>query len=179
MNEHVERLAAQLVSEADELASEFDARVADSSALAFRIAYSVLRNRADAEDVAQEAFVRAHRRLASLRDRDRFRAWLVRITWRLALDWKRGARRRGTREDVVARASRLFADAETEMVANDRAARLWVAIDTLPEKLRIVVVLAAIEGHGVQDVAALTGVPAGTVKSRLFEARKRLLEKLR
>jgi RNA polymerase sigma-70 factor (ECF subfamily) len=49
----------------------------ECSTLAFRVAYSILRNRADAEDVAQEAFAKAYRRFAQLRDRNRFRAWLV------------------------------------------------------------------------------------------------------
>lgn len=179
MHEHAERLAAPLVSEADDLARERDARIADSSVLAFRVAYSVLRNRADAEDVAQEAFVRAHHRFAGLRDRDRFRSWLVRLTWRMALDWKRGARRRDTREDAVARSSPPVGNAEAEMVAHDRATRLWTAIDSLPERYRIVIVLAAMEGHSVREVAALLDVPSGTVKSRLFEARRQLQERLR
>src|SRR6187397_1857380 len=95
--------AVEEVSGDTPLAAEFEARLAESSSLAVRIAYSVVRNGADAEDVAQEAFVRAYRRFSSLRDRERFRAWLVRMTWRLALDWKRGARRRNAREDAVGR----------------------------------------------------------------------------
>ena len=55
---------------------------------------------------------------------------------------------------------------------------LWKAIDTLPTKLRMVVVLASIEGHDVKDVASLLGIPKGTVKSRLFVARQRLKEQL-
>ena len=54
------------------------------------------------------------------------------------------------------------------------AARLWPAIDALPEKLRLVIVLAASDGHWRKDVAALLGMPEGTVKSRLFEAKKQL-----
>ncbi len=76
------------------LEEEFEQRLGDSSLLAFRVAYGVLRQRQDAEDVAQEALVRAYRKLSSLRDRERFRAWLVRISWRLAIDHRRSARRR-------------------------------------------------------------------------------------
>ena len=60
----------------------------------------------------------------------------------------------------------------------EREERLWKAIDALPEKLRIVVVLASIQGHEVQEVASLLGLPKGTVKSRLFLARQRLKEQL-
>src|SRR3972149_9399448 len=104
MNDLAEGLSQAAVSvESDEaLAREFDARLADSSTLAFRVAYSVLRHRQDAEDVAQEAFVRAHRAFRGLRDRDRFRAWLARMAWRLALDHRRGEKRRAAREDRVA-----------------------------------------------------------------------------
>jgi RNA polymerase sigma-70 factor (ECF subfamily) len=179
MHGYADLLAGRAVTADEALAREFEARLAESGSLAVRVAYSVLRHRQDAEDVAQEAFVRAHRRFATLRDRDRFRAWLVRMTWRLALDWKRQSRRRTTREQVVALSAPPVGDAERDAIAQDAASRLWTAIDDLPEKLRVVIVLAAIEGHGMRDVAALLEIPEGTVKSRLFEARRKLEERLR
>lgn len=165
--------------EEDERAREFESRLTECSALAVRIAYSVVRNRQDAEDVAQDAFVRAFRRMASLRDREKFRAWLVRMTWRMALDWRRAQRRRDTREDGAARITPQTGDAELDVHEHARARRLWAAIDALPDRFRLVVVLAAMEGHGTAEVAALLGVPEGTVKSRMFEARRRLAEHLR
>jgi RNA polymerase sigma-70 factor (ECF subfamily) len=171
--------AGEVVSDEESLAAEFESRLSECAALAVRVAYGVVRNRSDAEDVAQDAFVRAYRRFGSLRDRDRFRAWLVRMTWRLALDWKRGQQRRGRREDVVARIAPPVGNAEHDVVARDRHERLWEAIDALPNRYRLVIVLAAIEGHGVREVSTLLGVPEGTVKSRLFEARRRLEEQLR
>jgi RNA polymerase sigma-70 factor (ECF subfamily) len=180
MTEFADRLAGPLVSAEDALAREFEARLADSSSLAFRVAYSVLRHREDAEDVAQEAFAKAHRSFRHLRDRDRFRAWLVRMTWRLALDRRRSDRRRQAREErESAGATGLTRHLEDDVIATERSTRLWQAIDQLPEKLRVVVVLAAIDGHGVRDVAALVRVPEGTVKSRLFDARRKLQELLR
>src|SRR2546421_197422 len=65
---------------------EFEEHLAECGPLAYRVARGVLRNTADAEDVAQEALLRAYRKFDRLRDRNRFRAWLVRITFRLALD---------------------------------------------------------------------------------------------
>ena len=62
--------------------------------------------------------------------------------------------------------------------ANERAERLWRAIDDLPDKLREAIVLSAIEGYDVREVALLLGVPEGTVKSRLFLARKGLAQRL-
>src|SRR4029077_2421516 len=87
-----------LVTAENVLEREFGERLRESSSLAFRVAYGVLRHREDAEDVAQEAFVRAHRSIAQLRDRARFRAWLVRMTWRLAIDRRRTDKRRAIRE---------------------------------------------------------------------------------
>ncbi|MEZ5289289.1 MAG: RNA polymerase sigma factor [Vicinamibacterales bacterium] len=161
------------------LLEEFESRLPESSRLAFRVAYGVLRQREDAEDVAQEALVRAYRRCHQLRDRTRFKAWLVRMSWRLALDHQRAARRRAARR----RAAREYHAAPSGITAApgaaaDDAQRLWAAIDQLPERLRWPLVLAAIEGHDVREVAALVGAPEGTIKSRLFQARQRLKELL-
>lgn len=166
------------MSRDDALEREFEERLRESSSLAFRVAYGVLRHREDAEDVAQEAFAKAHRALAQLRDREKFRAWLVRMTWRLAIDWQRSHRRRIAREQV-ADVPPPSSTTEQAVLANERARHLWQAIDALPEKLRVVIVLAGIEEYDVRAVAELLDVPEGTVKSRLFLARKDLAERLR
>ena len=151
MNDLVDRLPRPLVTtETDSgLNQEFEARLADSSNLAFRVAYSVLRQRQDAEDVAQEAFVRAHRSFHELRDRERFRGWLARMTWRLALDHRRGEKRRWAREELAA-VPDVAPSHEEDAFAKERSQRLWRAIDALPERLRIVVLLASIEEHGLK-----------------------------
>jgi RNA polymerase sigma-70 factor (ECF subfamily) len=64
------------------------------------------------------------------------------------------------------------------MESRERAAQLWKAIDALPQRLRIVVILAGIEGHDTREVGLLLELPQGTVKSRLFAARQRLRETL-
>jgi RNA polymerase sigma-70 factor, ECF subfamily len=191
MHEHAERLLGSLVTADLELEREFQTRLADSSTLAFRVAFGVLRQREDAEDVAQEAFAKAYRSFRQLRDRTRFRAWLVRMTWRMALDRQRANRRRlarelpeqvetglQTRQGIGLQTRPAYDGTDDIVVARERAERLWKAIEGLPEKLRLVVVLAGIEGHDMREVAALLDVPEGTVKSRLFLARKQLKEKL-
>jgi RNA polymerase sigma-70 factor, ECF subfamily len=186
MHEHVERLAGSLVTADGELEREFEARLADSSRLAFRIAFSVLKQREDAEDVAQEAFAKAYRNFNQLRDRTRFRAWLVRMTWRMALDRQRANRRRAVRElpggdtaaSLVEAGLRTRLDTADLVAARERAEHLWNAIAALPDRLRLVVVLAGIEGHDMREVSTLLDVPEGTVKSRLFLARKQLKERL-
>ena len=177
MHEDAGPLPGTLLSVEDDLAREFEVRLVESSTLAFRVAFGVLRQRQDAEDIAQEAFARAHRHFRQLRDRERFRAWLVRMTWRLAINRRRADQRRAARESVVVSAQASLSTDES-LAVRERAQQLWRAIDSLPEKLRLVIVLAAIEGHDVQEVARLLRLPAGTVKSRLFLGRQRLKELL-
>jgi RNA polymerase sigma-70 factor, ECF subfamily len=164
------------------LEREFEQRLADCPTLAYRVALGVLRNADEAEDVAQEALLRAFRNFHRLRERDRFRAWLVRTSWRLALDRIRSTGRRARREQAA------YAENGAHPNANDRVENVVAsrefehyvaaALDELPEKLRLVMVLAAIEGYNTREVAGLLGVPEGTVKSRLHLARKLLAEKL-
>lgn len=176
MHDYTDRLANRLLSVDDDSERDFAARVTESLPLAYRVAYGVLRHREDSEDVAQEAFAKAYRSFSQLRDRRRFRAWLVRMTWRLALNRQRADRRRASNELGAGRETESTTDATVE--ERERAMQLWDAIDVLPPKLRLVTVLAGIEGHDVREVAALLGIPEGTVKSRLFLARQRLKELL-
>ena len=182
MHDQTVPLAGSLLAVDRELEQEFEARLTESSTLAFRVAYAVLRNREDAEDVAQEAFVKAHRSFRELRDRERFRAWLVRMTWRLAIDRQRSDRRRAARDrspEGDSSVAQGFSPAVVEdLVARERAERLWAAIDALPDKLRVAIVLANIEEHDLGEVSRLLSLPEGTVKSRLFLARQRLKELL-
>ena len=196
MHDQTARLAGSLVTVDQELEREFETRLVESSTLAFRVAYGVLRHRQDAEDVAQEAFVKAYRSFRELRDRERFRAWLVRMTWRLAIDRQRSDRRRAAREDSAAgsggaagpkgpalhRTDRwpdpFGPGVHEDLEAQERTTQLWAAIDALPEKLRVAIVLANMEEHDIGEVARLLNLPDGTVKSRLFLARKRLKELL-
>jgi len=176
MSDLVDGYPRMLAGAQDDIDLEFEARLRDSGTLAFRVAYGVLRHREDAEDVAQDAFAKAFRSFGQLRDRDRFRAWLVRTAWRLAIDRRRGDRRRLAREDAVE--PRVEASIEQVASASQRAAHLWKAIDDLPDKLRVVIVLSGIEGHDTREVGSLLGIPEGTVRSRLFMARKALAERL-
>src|SRR6185369_4826844 len=178
MHGFADRLAGGNVAVNDAaLEREFESRLRESSALAFRVAYGVLRHRQDAEDVAQEAFAKAYRSFHQLRDRDRFKAWLVRMTWRLAIDRWRSDRRRTAREQHVEMAD--VPTTEDLALSRERSEQLWRAIDELPEKLRIVIVMGAIQGHDIRAIAQVLDLPEGTVKSRLYLARKGLAESLR
>jgi RNA polymerase sigma-70 factor (ECF subfamily) len=177
MHQYTEGITASILSMEQDFKREFEILLTESSTLAFRVAYSVLRHNEDAEDVAQEAFAKAYSNFRQLRDRERFRAWLVRMTWRLAIDRLRSDRRRSAREAAPAEAPVNPTPAQS-ILEKERAAKLWAAIDALPEKLRIAIVLSGIEEHDTREVAALLDLPEGTVKSRLFLARHRLKELL-
>lgn len=173
----LERPAAH-VSLDDGLDREFQERLAESATLAYRVAYAVLRRREDAEDVAQEAMARAYRGFGRLQDRERFRPWLVRIAWRMAINRRRDDARRTGRE-LSAPHSPAAATVEELALSREFERHLWAAVDRLPERLRVVVLLTAVHGQALHEVAALLAVPEGTVKSRLHQARKVLAEKLR
>lgn len=177
MNEWAAGYFGTFVTLDEDLEREFEDRLRDSASLAFRVAYGVLRNRQDAEDVAQEAFAKAYRSFTQLRDRDRFKAWLVRMTWRLAIDRWRSDRRRTAREQHAEIAD--VPTTEDLALSRERSEQLWRAIDELPEKLRIVIVMGAIQGHDIRAIARVLDLPEGTVKSRLYLARKGLAESLR
>jgi RNA polymerase sigma-70 factor (ECF subfamily) len=160
---------------------EFEARLADCGPLAYRVARGVLRNTADAEEVAQEALLRAYRHFDRLRDRNRFRGWLVRIAFRLALDRLRSRKRSEMRDTLWSQPEHRppAATAEDLAASNEFQAHLDRALEELPEKLRLVLLLAAMEGHTIEEIAGMVGISTGTVKSRIFYARKQLAEKLR
>lgn len=176
MNETAGHLP-RLVSLDAALEREFEQAVRGAADLAVRVAFGVLRRREDAEDVAQEAFTRACPKFRDLREPEQFRGWIVRVTWRLAIDRWRADRRRETREQRAAdeAGSRTVED---DAVAAERSALLWKAVDELPEKLRAVIILSSLQGHDVREVAQLLEIPEGTVKSRLFLARAALAERL-
>ena len=160
------------------LEREFEQRLADCPTLAYRVSLSVLRNTADAEDVAQEAMLRAYRNVHRLRERDAFRAWLVRTAWRLSLDRIRTSGRRERREEAAVALQLSTRGVEDVAASSEFERHVAAALDELPEKLRLVMVLGAIEGYNTREVALLVGVPEGTVKSRLHLARKQMAEKL-
>jgi len=174
--DELEREAAQA-----DTRREFEQRLAECGPLAYRVARGVLRNSADAEDVAQEAMLRAYRQFDRLRDRSRFKAWLVRIAFRLALDRLRSGKRRELRDTVWSQPEHQppAVNAEDLAASNEFQVHLENALAELPGKLRLVLLLAAMDGHTIDEIASMLGISTGTVKSRIFYARRQLAEKLR
>ncbi|PYT61708.1 MAG: hypothetical protein DMG35_08835 [Acidobacteria bacterium] len=164
-------------AEAHSPAVGFGERLAENQRRVFQIAYSVLGNSADAEDVAQEAFLRAYQKFDSLREAEKFRAWVNRIVFRLALNRKRGYRRRLERDTAwQSMESPAMVDGAKEAEQQVMLDRLRKEIERLPAKLRSVLLLSLVEEMDAADVGVVLGIPAGTVRSRVHTARKLLLE---
>ncbi len=167
-------------TEVDEREGGFGARVAENQRRVFQIAYGILGNSADAEEVAQEAFLRAFQKFQSLREAAKFRAWVNRIAFRLALNRQRELRRRLTRETAWhAAGTGETVDGSRNGEERVLVERLRSEIEALPEKLRRVLQLSIVEDMDASDVGVVLGIPAGTVRSRLHTARKLLLEAMK
>jgi len=137
-----------------------------------RLTYAILGEPADAQDAAQETFVAAWRQLRRLRDPDQFDSWLQRIAVNSARMVHRGRRRRSVREITTANfeasAQAVDTAADADALVLDRALR------RLDIDQRSILVLHHLEGRSLDELAAILGVPVGTVKSRLFTARRAL-----
>lgn len=164
-------------TEADQPAVGFCERIAENQRCVFQIAYSVLGNSADAEDVAQETFLRAYQKFDSLREAEKFRGWVNRIVFRLALNRRRAYRRRTARDIAWQNTETVtIVDGVKEAEQQVMIERLRREVERLPKKLRSVLQLSVVEEMDATDVGAVLGIPAGTVRSRLHAARKLLLE---
>lgn len=147
----------------------FDELVRIHQGLALRVAFLVVRDRAEAEDVTQEALVKAYTAMGRFQPGSPFRPWLMRIVRNEALNQVRGADRR-------ARATkRLFDDPgsggaapspETLVIMDNESRQIVLAIEGLPHKYRVVLHHRYLLGMSEKEVARVLGLPAGTVKSR-------------
>lgn len=147
----------------------------------YRVAFSVLRNAADAEDAVQETFLRVlrHRdKLDEVRDR---RVWLIRIVWNVVLDRKRRAKTRPETDDVAELARVLPAtglSAEERAAAVQHHSQVLAMVDKLPAKEREVLMLSAFEELSSVEIAAILGITESSVRSRLFRARNLMADLL-
>jgi RNA polymerase sigma-70 factor, ECF subfamily len=142
---------------------------------AFNYARWLARNEADAEDVVQDAYVRALRFFSSLRD-ENARAWLltiVRNTWYGRFPRRAGGVVNGAEEDADNRAD-VSLDPEAQLIQQQTVEQVRRALETLPTDFREVLVLRELEGLSYKEIAAVVGIPLGTVMSRLARARERL-----
>lgn len=164
----------------DELVARYHRRVAS-------VAYRLLGNASDAADICQEAFLRAFRSLETLEDPQRFAAWLIRIVSNLSLNFRRGRQRGASLSDEESaaavmkdpRAGRaLVAVTHDPALTSEALGAITAAIDRLPEKQRLALVLFAIEGLPQKEVAEILECGIEAVKWNVFQARKKLKDEL-
>lgn len=144
----------------------------------FRIARAVLRDDAEAEDVVQDAWVRAYTKLAQFAGRSSLSTWLTRIALHEALARKRRRARQTPLGEHAATLPARTPRPEDEVAVRELAVALEAATDALPDRYRTVFVLRDVEGLGVAETAACLDVPEATVKTRLHRARGLLRARL-
>jgi RNA polymerase sigma-70 factor, ECF subfamily len=176
-------MAAEAPSQATETAERIEVLVAQHALLVFRIAYSILRNHHDAEDAAQECFlkvVKAQKRLALVRNP---KTWLARIAWTTALDRRAGrmvfsgdAHPLG--EELLAQIPDRALAADDELAGKQMQQLLERLVAGLPEDLRQAVELSTVQELNSAEIAEVMDLPESSVRTRLLRARRLLKEKL-
>jgi RNA polymerase sigma-70 factor (ECF subfamily) len=161
---------------ADTLLDRFEQRVVPLLDDAYTLARHLMRDEHDAQDVVQEAYLRAWRYFAGFRGGDE-RAWLLTIVRNCCYTWRRG--RRGTESvsyDDDAHSPTMPTRYATDAGALDGSERehLAAALDSLPTEYREALVLREIQDLSYREIARITGTPVGTVMSRLSRGRERL-----
>lgn len=149
-----------------------------------RIAHLVsryVRDASEAEEVAQEAFLKAYRGLANFRGESAFYTWLYRIAVNTAKNWLVAGGRRVPDQGIDAIEAEQYesgallrdgATPEHEMLSREIETEIYRAIEALPRELREAVTLREMEGLSYEEIAAVMGCPVGTVRSRIFRARE-------
>jgi RNA polymerase sigma-70 factor, ECF subfamily len=146
----------------------------------FGVALRMLGSRAEAEDVAQEVFLRVHRAVRDFRGEAKLSTWLYGIASNLCLNRLASAERRRVRHDdeAVLQIATDAPDATATMERRELESALRDAIAALPDERRIVVVLRDLEGLSYEEVAEALSLEPGTVRSRLHRARMELKSKM-
>ena len=160
--------------------AEFEALVARQSHFVFRVAYAILRNRHDAEDAVQEIFLKLYRHHTWSGINDE-RAFLARAAWRVALDRLSKSDRLPKQQSVDESEHEprsMFPSPEQQAIAASQQNAVHRMIDSLPEELRQPLVLSAIDELNSREIAAILGLPEGTVRTRIMRARQMLKQKL-
>lgn len=159
-------------------AASYDYLVSKYMKRVISIAWGVVRNAADAEDLAQEAFVKAFENVGRFKTGEPFGPWIYRIVTNLALDVMKH-RKRFRHEEITDAAPAARRDrADLPAIANELAKRIDRGIESLPEMQRIVARLYLVDEFGHSEIAVMTGLSEGTVRSHLSLARGKLKEKL-
>ena len=163
-------------------AAAFTAIVRHFQRPVYRIAYGLTRNAADADDLAQETFMRAYQAIGRFRAGEPLFPWLARIATNLAFSlFRRRRRRPETSIEPLVEAGRQWSvedDPADHAERGERREQVQSAFETLTDEHQAVLVLRVVQDLSYEEIARVLGVPAGTVMSRLSRARAELKKKL-
>ncbi|MGA3185845.1 MAG: sigma-70 family RNA polymerase sigma factor [Bryobacteraceae bacterium] len=159
--------------------AEFDRKFLPHLDAAYNLARFLMRNAHDAEDVVQESYLRAFRAFSGFRG-EGSRQWLLTIVRNTSFTWLRDNRSRGGHTEYQEELH-VSGDAnpETQSIRRERSRAVEHCVEQLPADFREAIVLREMEELSYREIAEMTGVPAGTVMSRLARARARLAECLK
>ena len=167
----------------------FDLLVLKYQRKILRLLGRMIRDPAEIEDVAQEAFIKAYRALPQFRGESAFYTWLYRIAVNTARNWLASAGRRPSAPNAIeTEDGETFNETdnltdistpEAMVASREIAETVNAVIEELPEELRTAIVLREIEGMSYEDIAQSMGCPIGTVRSRIFRAREAIATRLR
>ncbi len=176
----VQMVLSESIPLADAAGDELETLVREHSRLVYTVAYSVLRNHHDAEDVTQDTFIRLLRRRRNLVQIQDSRAWLARTAWRLAIDRRKAAPEISLDEAAEAVLRLRAAGAAVDVVAANQQMMVVLErlIETLPKDLRETLALSMAEEMTSAQIGEVLGIPEGSVRTRLLRARQLLREKL-
>lgn len=168
-------------------ATAFRALVTEYYPLAYSLAYRVVGDAGEAEEVAQDAFLRVHAAMPSFRGEASLKTWILRIVHRLSLNRRRDRSRTAWHRlglahsgdvDLVPPPPSREPDPETELISRQTREQVMEAVDGLSAPLRDVVMLSSMGELTYEEIARVLGVPMGTVSSRLHAARRQLADEL-
>ncbi len=160
--------------------SAFAMLVERHKTMAFNISLRIVGNREDAEEVAQDSFVKAYRSLRSFRGSSKFSTWLFRIVYNTSVSLYRNRKREITRDlsDDLAKKCDTFTGEETGEEEGILTAALQQALGCLPKEEQTMLTLYYYQDCSIDEIAQIMNMSASNIKVRLFRARKKLHEKI-
>ena len=178
MSEQLDEALAKRAAAGD--MSAFEELVDRHRMAVYRLARSITGNHHDADDAAQETFLRVFRSLGTYDPGRPFKPWLKRITYNTSLNTVRAgkSRSRGVIAGELPEVADLSPQQPERLEAKQNAENVDQAVQALPSELRATLLLRAVEGMSYKDIATAMGVKIGTVMSRLSRARERVLDVL-
>lgn len=144
---------------------------------AFTLAMKILENRSEAEEAAQDAFIKAYHGLKNFNREAKFSTWLYRIVFNTAVSYKR--KRKGTYQSIENTIIEYTQDAEGMLEKDDKQKYLMLAMQKLTEADRLALTLFYLEEFSLEEIAEITSIQANTIKVRIHRARLRLADELK